>query len=208
MLDEMLNFQKATFDKNGLRYDHSLSSCSTSSSALNNVIFVPPASNAKLEITKPKIEIVSEDKYDKGKFILGAPPKIVRKKKLSRTIIVPLIRSLNRRNLTSVIIVEHRDTLVQIAISGLLLNKAIVCHLLEAKINFKTLWLILGNFWRSCCSWQILIGLILLIHLSKSLRKRMPLLPPNLLFGRKNTSLSDSFTYPASLVCFYCFESV
>ena len=81
MLDEMLNFQKATFDKNGLKYDHSLSSYSTSSSALNNVIFVPPASNAKLEITKPKIEIVSEDKYDKGKFILGVPPKVVRKKK-------------------------------------------------------------------------------------------------------------------------------
>ena len=80
MLDEMLNFQKATFDKNGLKYDHSLSSYSTSSSALNNVIFVPPASNAKLEITKPKIEIVSEDKYDKGKSILGATPKVFRKK--------------------------------------------------------------------------------------------------------------------------------
>ena len=38
-LDEMLNFQKAAFDKNGIWYDHSLSSCSTSSSALNNVIF-------------------------------------------------------------------------------------------------------------------------------------------------------------------------
>ena len=45
---------------------------------MNNVVFVPPASNAKLQITKPKNEIVSEGKHDKGKSILGAPPKIVK----------------------------------------------------------------------------------------------------------------------------------
>ena len=38
-LDEMLNFQKVASDKTGLEYDHSLSSCSTSSSALSNVTF-------------------------------------------------------------------------------------------------------------------------------------------------------------------------
>ena len=75
----MLNFQKATSNKTGLRYDHSLSSCSTSSSALNNVVFVPPASNAKPKIIKSKIEIVSKDKHDKAKSILGAPPKFVKK---------------------------------------------------------------------------------------------------------------------------------
>ena len=74
-LDEMLNFQKAAFDKTGLRYDHSLSSYDTSSSALHNVTFVPLASNTKPEITEPKIDIVSEDKHDKGKSILGATPK-------------------------------------------------------------------------------------------------------------------------------------
>ena len=78
-LDEMLNFQKAASDKTSLGYDHSLSSCSTSSSALNNVVFVPPASNAKPKITKPRIEIVCKDKHDKGKFILGSPPKFVKK---------------------------------------------------------------------------------------------------------------------------------
>ena len=67
-------------------------------------------------------------------------------KKLNRTITAPLIKSLNLRNLTFVITVEHWDTLVQIVISGLPLNKAIVCHLSEAKINFKTLWLFLENF--------------------------------------------------------------
>ena len=42
-LNEMLNFQNSTSDKTSLRYDHSLSSCSTSSNALNRVIFVPLA---------------------------------------------------------------------------------------------------------------------------------------------------------------------
>ena len=130
-------------------------------------------------------------------------------KKLSRTIISPPIRSLKRRNLTSVIIMEHRDTLVQIAISGLLLNKVIVCHCLEAKINFKIFWLLLENFCRSCCSWQTLMGsILLLIHLSKALRKEMPLLLPNLLFGRKKTLLSDLLTYLVSFVCTCCFDSI
>ena len=76
-LDEMLNFQKATSNKTGLGYDHSLSSCNTSSSTLHNVNFVPP--NSKSEINEPMIEIVIEDKNDKGKSILRAPPKIVKK---------------------------------------------------------------------------------------------------------------------------------
>lgn len=75
-LDEMLNIQKAVFDKTGLRYVHSLSSCSTSYSALNNVVFVSPASNDKPKITENKIGIVSEDKHDKGKSILGVPLKV------------------------------------------------------------------------------------------------------------------------------------
>ena len=80
-LDEMLNFQKAISNKTGLGYDHSLSSCSTSSSALNNVVFVSPASNVEPEITEPKIENVSKGKHDKGKSILGPPSKIVKETK-------------------------------------------------------------------------------------------------------------------------------
>ena len=56
-LDEMLNFQKATFDKIGLGYDHSLSSCSTSSSVLNNVVFVSPAYNTNPKILSPKLKM-------------------------------------------------------------------------------------------------------------------------------------------------------
>ena len=41
-------------------------------------MFVSPASNDKPEITESKIEMVSEDKHDKGKSILGASPKVVK----------------------------------------------------------------------------------------------------------------------------------
>ena len=44
-LDEMLNFQKATFDKTDLGYDQSISSHNTSTSAHNKVIFIPPTNN-------------------------------------------------------------------------------------------------------------------------------------------------------------------
>ena len=78
-LDNMLNFQKSAFDKTGLEYDHSLSSCSTSSNTLNRVIFVLLANNDNFEVIDTKTENVSEDKSDKGKSILGAPSKVGKK---------------------------------------------------------------------------------------------------------------------------------
>ena len=81
-LDEMLNVQKSTSNITDLGYDHSLSSCSTTSDALNRVIFVPPANydNFKInEVIDSKIENVSEDRTDKGKSIVGAPPKVGKK---------------------------------------------------------------------------------------------------------------------------------
>ena len=132
--------------------------------------------------------------------INGLLLKLLRKR-ISRTIITPLIRSLNQRNHTSVITVENRDTLFQIAINGLLLNKTILCHPLEAKINSKILWLLLENFWKLFFFNLISMSLILpLIHLSKGLRIRKFLFPPKLLFGRKKTPLSDSFTHLVSRV--------
>ena len=65
-------------DKTSLGYDP-LSSCSTSSNVLNRVIFVPLAYNDNSKVTKTKTENVSKDKSDKGKSILGAPPKVGRK---------------------------------------------------------------------------------------------------------------------------------
>ena len=58
----MLNFQKAASDKIGLRYDHSLSSYSTSSNALNRVFFIPFANNDNFEETGSKTKNVSESK--------------------------------------------------------------------------------------------------------------------------------------------------
>ena len=78
----MLNVQKSASDRIGLGYDHSFSSCSTSSNALNRVIFVPPTNNDNSEndeVTDSKIENVSKDRSDKGKSILGAPPKVGKK---------------------------------------------------------------------------------------------------------------------------------
>ena len=70
-LDEMLNFQRAALIKlvSGM-ITLSLSSCGTSSCALNNIMFVSPTSKAKPEIINPKIENVSKVKHDKGKSIL------------------------------------------------------------------------------------------------------------------------------------------
>ena len=55
--------------------------CSTSSSALNNFVFVSPASNVEPEIIESKTENISEVKNDKGKSILGVPPNIVKEVK-------------------------------------------------------------------------------------------------------------------------------
>ena len=66
-LDEMLNVQKYASNKTGLGYDHSFSSCSTSSNALNRVICVPLANNdnsGNSEVTDPKTNNVSKDKSD------------------------------------------------------------------------------------------------------------------------------------------------
>ena len=59
----MLSIQKSALDRTGLEY--SLSSSNTASSS--TTIFVPPANNVKIE------------NNDKGKSILGAPPKLEKK---------------------------------------------------------------------------------------------------------------------------------
>ena len=60
----MLRFQKSIFDRTNLGYDFSSSNIAFSSTA----VFVSPANN------EYKTEIASEN-VDKGKPILGAPPK-------------------------------------------------------------------------------------------------------------------------------------
>ena len=73
-LDEMLSLQKSTSDRTGLGYDlSSLSIASTSTT-----VFVPLANNIEIENNVVKNELASKN-IDKGKSILGAPPKLDKK---------------------------------------------------------------------------------------------------------------------------------
>ena len=70
----MLSIQKSTSDCTGLRYD--ISSSNTTSTS--TTVFIPPAKNTKIENIDVKISQGSEN-LDKGKSILGAPPKLDKK---------------------------------------------------------------------------------------------------------------------------------
>ena len=73
-LDEMLSIQKSTSDRTGLGYGLSSSNIASTSTT----VFVPSASNAEIENIDVKISLASEN-LDKGKSILGAPPKLDKK---------------------------------------------------------------------------------------------------------------------------------
>ena len=73
-LDEMLNLQKFASDQTGLGYDFFSPSIATSSTT----IFVPPTNNVETENNDVKNKLASEN-VDKGKSILGAPPKLDKK---------------------------------------------------------------------------------------------------------------------------------
>ena len=63
----MLSLQKSTSDRTGLGYGFS-------SSNTTSTVFVPPSNNVEIENNDIKTDLASEN-IDKGKFILGAPPK-------------------------------------------------------------------------------------------------------------------------------------
>ena len=69
-LDEMLSLQKSTSDRTGLGYDFS----SPSIASTSTTVFVPLANNIETEKNVVKNELASEN-INKGKSILGAPPK-------------------------------------------------------------------------------------------------------------------------------------
>ena len=66
----MLSIQKSTSDQTNLGYDFS----SPSIASTSTIVFVPPANNVETENNDVKNELASEN-IDKGKSILGAPPK-------------------------------------------------------------------------------------------------------------------------------------
>ena len=73
-LDEMLSLQKSASDRTGLGYDFSSPSIASTSST----VFVTSDNNVEIENTNVKTDLASEN-IDKGKSILGAPPKLEKK---------------------------------------------------------------------------------------------------------------------------------
>ena len=73
-LNEMLNLQKSASNRTSLGYDFSFSSIDSTGTTL----FIPHANNVKIENNDLKTELASEN-LDKGKCILGAPPKLDKK---------------------------------------------------------------------------------------------------------------------------------
>ena len=69
-LDELPSLQKSAFDRTGLGYGFSLSNIASTST----IVFVPPANNVEIENNDVKTDLASKN-LDKGKYILGAPPK-------------------------------------------------------------------------------------------------------------------------------------
>ena len=112
-LDEMLSLQKSASDRTGLGYDFSSSNIASTSST----IFVPPAKNVEIVNNNVKTDLASEN-LDKGKFILGAPPKLEKKEPKTLGLRRITLKSLNKRNNMFVITVEQPVILDLIAING------------------------------------------------------------------------------------------
>ena len=74
-LDEMLSFQKVASNKSDLGYNFSSPNIATSSTT----VFVSLTDNINFKNDEIKTEIASEN-LDKGKSILGAPPKVKKKR--------------------------------------------------------------------------------------------------------------------------------
>ena len=69
-LDEMLSLQKSAFDKASLGYDFS----SPNIASTSTTVFVSLTNNVEIENINVKTDLANGN-IDKGKSILGAPPK-------------------------------------------------------------------------------------------------------------------------------------
>ena len=68
--DEMPSLQKFASDRTGLGYGFSSSNVASTSTT----VLVPPSNNVEIENNDVKTDLANEN-IDKGKSILGAPPK-------------------------------------------------------------------------------------------------------------------------------------
>ena len=109
----MLSLQKSGSDRTGLGYDFSSPNIASSSTT----VFVSPANNMESENTDVKNVLVSEN-IDKGKYILGAPQSLIKKRLETLGLRKAISKSLNRRSNIYIITMEQPDMLDLIAISG------------------------------------------------------------------------------------------
>ena len=112
-LNEMLSLKRYASDWISLGYGFSSSNIASTSTT----VFVPPSNNVEIKNNDVKTDLASEN-IDKGKFILGAPPKKDKKEAKNSKAKWLTLKSLNKRSSISVIIVELLVILDQIAISG------------------------------------------------------------------------------------------
>ena len=73
-VDEMLSVQKSASDRTSLGYDFSSSNIASTGAT----VFVPSSNDVEIENNEIKTELASEN-LDKGKSILGVPPKLEKK---------------------------------------------------------------------------------------------------------------------------------
>ena len=118
-LDKMLSLQKSTSNRTSLEYDFS----SPSIASVSTTVFVSPANNIETENNDVKNELASK-KIDKGKSILGAPPKLDKKEIKNPRAKKGNTQKPKQKNTISVITVAQLDILDLIAISGWSLNRA------------------------------------------------------------------------------------
>ena len=112
-LKEMLSLQKSASDQTSLGYD--FSSPSIASTCIT--VFVFSTNNVESKNNDVKKVLTSEN-IDKGKSILGAPPKLDKKEIKILGLRREILKTLNRRSSISVITMERLDILDLIAISG------------------------------------------------------------------------------------------
>ena len=99
-LDEMLNLQNSASDWTDLGYDFS----SPSIGFTSTTIFVHSTNNIEIENNDVKNELASEN-IDKGKSILGAPPKLDKKEIKNPRLRRETLKSQNRKSSISIITV-------------------------------------------------------------------------------------------------------
>ena len=109
----MLRFQKSISDRTDLGYDFSSSNIAFSSTT----VFFLPANNVESKNNDVETVLASEN-IDKGKSILGAPPKLERKRLKTLGLRRVITKSINKRSSISIITVELQDILDQNATSG------------------------------------------------------------------------------------------